>query len=78
MNDDAEHELEVRQGDVDAVLRDGIALRCRCGWEHLEPPPDVVNRSMRRHPAGAGDQIVFAMSARAEEAWKEHQGLDRG
>lgn len=66
-----EHALEVRQGDVDAVLRDGIALRCSCGWCHLEAPP---NRATRR--AGP-DQAVWALSKRADDAWKEHQGLDR-
>jgi hypothetical protein len=68
-----EHALEVRQGDVDEVLSAGIALRCRCGWEHVEAPP---NRRARRHKRDV--TLVYAMAARAEEAWQEHAALNRG
>jgi hypothetical protein len=67
-----EHALEVRQGDLDDVLRNGIALRCRCGWEYVEPAP---NRALRRR---LGDAAVFGMAARAEAAWEAHSELNRG
>jgi hypothetical protein len=67
------HELSVRVADSAAVLADGIGLRCSCGWEHVEPPP---SRLLRRRESDY--QLVAAMSARAEQAWQDHQALNRG
>lgn len=79
MTEGPEHALEVEAADVAAVLDGGIRLRCRCGWEHHQPAPAAANREVRRDPTGPRAMaLIYATSSAADDAYREHLGLDRG